>query len=436
MENVYQALYRYRAVIGWLNSVEIIDEPITARVDKHSQVEIGRKFKEEHLKCIEDIAFILSHESAHKYVSLLLASDFELNYWYSRLLSKGWTENYLQDLLINQSQFHAIQSNLPERYYDQTDNWTHLFLQRNLKAFGRLTKLNEKQEDALKYFLLTCQQWYLQNELPQLFEVFKSACKFLDLFEFPSNLPQKDGLVEHKEEEEEEDCNCDPAQVDDLPAHGGGKNLGEALLNIPYVSDFKVGMSWHLESLYKSLEKLSAAIDLLAKRISDAAGQHRTIGYSGPTEEELVNWDVGIFVPWTEALVAPQTKEITLIFDVSGSMFKYLSLLHNMREILRDFDVRWLAFSSWLSKIVFKDDHAEVKTGFGTDITDIVTYLAKLDRTNVVIISDAQWRLDIKQYSVETATTIFRKHHVTLLQAAYSDIRFLPKEAFYEIISI
>jgi hypothetical protein len=31
--------------IGWLNSVEIIDEPITARVDKHSQVEIGSSKK-------------------------------------------------------------------------------------------------------------------------------------------------------------------------------------------------------------------------------------------------------------------------------------------------------------------------------------------------------------------------------------------------------
>jgi hypothetical protein len=436
MENIYQALYRYRAVIGWLNSVEIIDEPITARVDKHSQVEIGSKFKEEHLKTIEDIAFILSHESAHKYIALLLASDFELNYWYSRLLSKGWTENYLQDLLINQSQFHAIQSNLPERYYDQTDNWTYLFLQRNLKPFARLTKLNEKQQNALDMFKLSCQQWYLQNELPQLFEVFKCACKFLDLFECPKDLPEKEQLVEHKEEEEEcEECEP-PSQVDNIPSHGGGKNLGEALLNIPYVSDFKVGMNWHLESLYKSLEKLSAAIDLLAKRISDAAGQHRTIGYSGPTEEELVNWSVGIFSPWTEALIAPQTKELVLIFDVSGSCFRYLALLHNLREILRDFDVHWYAFSSFISKIDFKLDHAEVKTGFGTDVTDIVQMLSKMDRTNVVIVSDAQWRLDIKQYSVEIAEKIFKKHHTTLLQIAYSDIRFLPSSCFREVIKL
>lgn len=423
MELVYQALYLYRAVIGWINQVEIVDQPITAQIDSHSCVKIGKEFKEEYLKKAEDIAFILSHESAHKYVALLLASDFELNVSYSRLVNKGWESNFLEDLLINQSQFHAIPSNLPERYYLNCEEWSLVFLQRNLKAFDRLTNLNDKQKAGLDYFKLCCNQWYQTNELPLLFEVFKSACNFLDLFEVQKS---KNSMVTHETEAE---------------SSGGaigfskGSGTDRLLLKIPYITDFKLARSWKLESLSKNIEKFSAEMSILAKRIQDNNGIHRTIGYSCPTEEELICWDSEIYVPWTEPLSAPQSQDIHLVFDVSGSMFQYLSALSAVKESLKDFTVHWYAFSSHLTEIVFRTTWAEVETSFGTNLTDVLALLSRLDPANIVIVSDGQWTFDQKKYPVEYAERLVAKHKTTLLQASSSEVRLLSKSVF-EVIAI
>jgi hypothetical protein len=382
---------------------------------------------------MEDFAFILGHESAHKYINLLLASEFELNYHYSILIQRGWDQNFLEDMLINQSFFHTIPSNLVERYYANTSNWSQLFLQRLLPPFNKLKQLTEIQQTKLDLYKQACQAWYKDDEIPLLFEVFKSACKFLALFP-PED--QSELLVKHEKDEEDE-AQSAPVSIDPdiVSSKAGSGNQLAVKLRIPYVTDFKLSHTWRMEKVIASVAEFSNQLMLEAKKLQDSNGVNRIPGYSEPTDEELISWEVEQYIPWSEPVASPQSSKIVVIFDVSGSMFQYLMLLSSIRDLLANLDVTYYAFSNILSNIDFLPQHAEVQTGFGTSLTVILELLQTLEPSNVWIVSDGVWSLS-REYPPDRAEGILSKHFVTLFQRGTSKIKHINPGTCMNVINI
>jgi len=425
-ESCFQALYSYRSSIGWINKV-IASDVETAMTDRSGEVQIGRKFFNQSIQNLEDLAFILAHEAAHKNVALLIASELELCYRYSNLINKGWSANFLEDFFINQSLFHAIPSNLPERFYADCKNWSVVFLQRSPKLFNTLKDLTEEQENALSQFKYAAQDWYKTNDLSNLYEVFKTGCDFLALMPPDKNNQESKSLVDHSPED------LDGGEGD--PQGGEGNEASEGTKNgiklrIPLIQDAKSASRFNLNDLMQALASLSSAIGNQAKRISEASGTQRIIGYSSPQDEELVNWELENYVPWTEAVVSPQKQEIVVLFDISGSMFKYLTLLHSIRAMLYEYKTQYFAFSSIVSNISFRRHYAEAKTGFGTSLGCILQILQKLEPSNVFIITDADWKLDTKEWPIEYAENLFRKHKITIFQQGHRNIRYIGRDYF------
>ena len=429
-ESVFQALYAYRSSIGWINRVEAADIE-TAMIDRNGEVQIGRKFYNQSLQNLEDLAFILAHEAAHKNIALIIASELELCYRYSNLINKGWSSNFLEDFFINQSLFHAIPSNLPERFYSDYKNWSSIFLQRSPKLFNTLKNLTNEQEAALGAFKYAAQDWYKTNDISNLYEVFKTGCDFLVLMPVDNSNETK-SIVDHSSDDEKDQGN-ELTPEEGLQASDGDKE--GIKLRIPLVNDVKTASRFNLNELMQSLASLSSAIGNEAKRLSENSGTKRIIGYTNPTDEELVNWELENYIPWSEAIVSPQKQEIVVLFDISGSMFKYLSLLHSIRALLYEYKTRYFAFSSIISGISFKRDYAEAKTGFGTLMDCILEVMQRLEPSNIFIITDADWKLNTKDWPVEYAENLFAKHKVTIFQHGHRNIRYIDHK-YFKVIKI
>lgn len=423
-ESILLALYQYRKDIGWLNSVEPSDKVKTAEVDKNKNVKIGTLFFEKYLHSPEDIAFVLAHESSHQYIQTLLAADFEINLRYSLLCNRGWDSNYLQDILINQSLFHCIPSNLPERFYCHS-KWTHWFLQRKLDPFEKIEEqitLNSHQKDLLALYRMACVDWYKSNNLIHFFEVFKKVGDFL--LTFPPQQTE-DLMVSHEEGKADKEMDEDKEVCEDTK--------DELHLRIPLVED-PITNSLRIEELRTTLTNLAENIEQKARKLEDTYSEKRQEGYGNPHIEELIEWDLGIFQPWTEPKGNPESKEILVIFDVSGSMFKYLSLLNVIRSLLKNHDATYWAFSDTPSEIIFKETYAEVKTGFGTKLDAVLEILKDREPSVVFLISDADWALG-KKYPVENAENILHQHDITLFQRGSGKIAYVSRELF-EVIHI
>lgn len=91
--------------------------------------------------------------------------------------------------------FHAIPSNLPERFYADCKNWSAVFLQRSPKLFNTLKDLTEEQETALSQFKYAAQDWYKTNDLSNLYEVFKTGCDFLAIMPLDKNNEESKSLL-------------------------------------------------------------------------------------------------------------------------------------------------------------------------------------------------------------------------------------------------
>lgn len=424
----FQALYRYRTAIGWLNDVQLLEQPFTARVDVTTKtVEISQVFYEAFIKNVEDLAFILGHESAHNTIDLILATNLELNFYYSLLLARGWDSNFLQDFFINQMLFHGIPSNLPERYYTNTKEWPNLFLQRRLQPFERLKLETNEQESKLQEFKHACQDWYKTDDFQMLKKVFETGCQFLVLFEKPGQSDEQP-MVEHPKEETEE-CSGTPEQ--EQLTSSAGKGSAEFPLRIPLVDDFS-NCPFQLFDTQTALQSLASSIEFQTSKLQEQSGFKRFPGWSDPTDEELVSWAIEQYIPWTEGAVNPQSQPVVVIFDVSGSMFKYLAALSLIRNLLSLYSVTYYAFSNVLSTITFHEKYASVQTGFGTSLDRVLDLLKQIEPSNVFLISDAMWSLSAI-YNDEQLASLFRKHRVTLFQQGQAPIPYVPKELFCDI---
>lgn len=149
----------------------------------------------------------------------------------------------------------------------------------------------------------------------------------------------------------------------------------------------------------------------------------------------MILWDLEIYQPWTEPMGSPESQEILVIFDVSGSMFKYLSLLNMIRSILKNHQTTYWAFSDKPNEIVFKEKYAEVITGFGTKLDAVLDILKDRQRSNVFLITDAEWQLT-KRYPIENVERIIHNHNTTLFQRGRGKISYLRAELFEEVIYI
>lgn len=420
IEQYHQAHYRYRRNIGWISSITFDEKIPTASVDTFSNISLNEEFCKAYLESLEDWAFILAHETAHKTVATILCSNFELNWRYS-LLSERFSTNYMQDLFINQMLFHAIPTTLPERYYGNQKEWDLYFLQRSPKILKKAPTSTPELENKLKLVLLACNQWYKSADYQDLYKVFEAICNYL-LQTLKNNIPPESKpeqmMVKHQEDGKEEESYDNTLESGE---DEGGKVKFK--LNIPFVEDLAQIQS-HDTDTYQKIKCLNDLIESQVAKIPDYFGNKSYIGYSDPQPDELVAWQLEQYVPWTERFQAKPSLKIKVLFDVSGSMFPYLTLLSKVRDLLQLYESDFYAFSTLLSKIQFFQDHAETFTGAGTDLDPILTFLENLEPSLIFIISDGSWALR-KARLPETIYSIFERHKVVIFQQGIGKIPYV-----------
>lgn len=424
-EQYLQALYRYRKNIGWISSVYFDYDIATACIDTHSNVKLNPTFCETWITCIEDWAFLLGHENGHKTVSTILCSNFELNWRYS-LLSEHFGSNYMQDLFINQMLFHAIPSTVPERYYGTQPAWDLYMLQRSPKILKKCPQNTPELENKLKLMLLACNRWYRSADYIDLFKVFETACDYLLLCLTSGHRPQSKPdqmMVQHEEPEKESECSIDPTDCG-IPGESETTTKIKYKLNIPFVDDFSDLMNFDNET-YQKVKCMSDLIEDQVAKIPDIFGNKSYVGYSDPQVDELVAWQLEQYIPWTERFQSSPDREVKVIFDVSGSMFPYLTLLSKVQKLLQTYKTDYYAFSTILAKIEFFQDHAETYTGAGTDLDPILALLDRIEPCLAFIITDGGWGLRKKKLPDEIQA-IFEKHRVVVFQQGISKIPHLP----------
>lgn len=423
-EQYFQALYRYRKNIGWISNIFFDEKVPTAQVDEFSNITIGPAFCHAYVENLEDWAFILGHETAHKTVSTILCSNFELNWRYS-ILCERFTANYMQDLFINQMLFHAIPSTLPERYYGNQKAWDLYLLQRSPKFLKQCPINTPELENKLKLMLLACNRWYRSADVLDLYKVYETACDYLLLTQrsgIKKQSSEDDLMVTHPKEEKTKEVSYFPDG--ELEGEGGSEIDNKFKLNIPLIEDFTNLQNFD-NDMYQKVKCMDDLIEEQVAKIPDYLGNKSYIGYADPQAEELVSWQLEQYIPWTERFQTKPAKKVKVIFDVSGSMFPYLTLLSKVRRLLELYEVEYYSFSTILSKIQFFSDHAETFTGAGTLLDPILEFLDGQEPCLVFITSDGEWALR-KRKSPEEIARIFEKHRVVVFQQGISKISHLP----------
>jgi hypothetical protein len=426
-----QAYYRYRHNIGYLSSVVPSEEIQTAQVDEHANVEISPKFYEDFIKTPEDMAFILGHESAHKNVNVILASDFELNWRYSILIQRGYSDNFLSDLFINQMLFHAIPSTVCERYYATCEDPILMMLQRSIKLLKECPAPDDVSQSKLKLFLLACTHWYKNNEIQLLYEVFKAACDYLSSIPPPPKKENGKGnqmddqlMVQHKKGESDEE----DQEIQDSSYHTRDSELKESKYKLRIPGILELADNLHIDpSVYNQIQSFNELVESQIAKLPIYFGEKRTIGYADPAPEELVSWALEQYVPWTEPIQSMPVQKVVLIFDVSGSMFKYLTILFKIKAVLADYLTEFYAFSTFVSGIQFASDHANVYTGLGTSLDCVLELLDKLEPSVVYITTDGDWSLS-KKKPPEYLERLCHKHKITIFQQGNMKIPYLPHD--------
>ena len=415
-ELYHQAFYRYRKNIGWISNIFFNEEVSTACVDDFSNITINPTFCKDFILNLEDCAFILAHETAHKTVSTILCSNFELNWRYS-LLSEVFSTNYMQDLFINQMLFHAIPSNLPERYYESVSVWDLYMLQRSPQILKKCPTPTKELENKLKLMLLACNKWYKSADYLDLYKVFQTACDYLLLIQHsgihPESKPEQ-LMVDHKKSEKE--------KISERIIENGRESKFK--LNIPFIEDFSALMNFD-DEVYQKIKCLSDLIEDQVAKIPDYFGNKSYIGYADPQPEELISWQLELYIPWTERFQTKPSRKVKVIFDVSGSMFPYLTLLSKVRNLLQLYEADFYSFSTIFAKIDFFQDHAETYTGAGTCLDPILTFLENTEPCLAFIITDGEWSLR-KHKLQDEINKIFEKHQVIIFQQGTSKIKYLP----------
>jgi hypothetical protein len=429
-ELLLQALYLYKQQIGRTNSIEFSEDVQTAQVDEFGNVIIGDRFFDEFIKNVHDAAFVLGHESAHPQVRTLLAFDYDINVRYSILINRGWETNYLEDLFINLSLFHEIPSNLIERYYAKSD-WQYQLLQRLPEGFDRikvLKTLTDEQTSKLEMFKIAAVEWYRDEDytLGKLMIAYKMACDFLISMPIA---PSDETMVKHEKaaKEDKKHSNCE--------GNGGGSGnesdgsfleLKIPLDGQPLSHRFRnFNASGCLQNLLEEFQKLST-------KIEDDSSDRRQDGYHNPDVEDLIMWELDIYTPWTEAVTSKNKRDVLVIFDVSQSMFPFLSLLQSVRSTMGESAEYW-AFSTMAAEIVFDQKYAYVKTGFGTDLGAILQILARRPTSDVIIVTDGEWTLE--GYAKEHAENILKRHNITVLRRGTSKLNRIDNN-LVEIVNI
>lgn len=427
----FQALYRHRAVIGRITSVEMDEKIPTAQVDRYGNVLLGNEFCDSYIKGMDDMAFVLAHEASHQHCRVLIASDFDTNLRYSMAIQAGWGVNFLEDMLINQSLFHAIPSNLVERFYADSD-WQYWFLQRRLEQFDKLTDLSPQQKTLLQQYRYAAVDWYKQADLTTLLSCFKAAVDFL--LSMPK-APTNESMVKHEEAGDEETETSLPSGTCEKESKGASDQAGTRLqLRIPLV-DTPSHYLFKAEALAESIQAMADELANQGKHLNEEYSQTRREGYSNPHIDELIQWELGIYVPWSEPKADPISQGVVVIFDCSGSMFKFLTLLNTVRAIFSNYDTTYWAFSDQPDKIVFHEDYALVETGFSTQFDAVLEILQDLEPANVYIVSDGSWRLSPK-FPPEVAEQILTKHRVVLLQQGSRKLPYVRESSFAEIVHL
>jgi hypothetical protein len=409
-----------------------MDEKVpTAQVDKFGNVLLGPDFCEKYVRNMDDMAFVLAHEGAHQHCRVLIASDFDTNLRYSLAIQAGWGVNFLEDMLINQSLFHAIPSNLVERFYLDAD-WQYWFLQRKLDLFDRLQDLNPHQQTMLQQYRYAAVDWYKQADISTPLACFKAAIDFL------LTMPRAktdETMVKHESSEGGEggeDAPSDSCQGGDGASDQLASN--RLKLRIPLV-DTPAQYLFKADALAESISAMAAELAAQGRHLNEEYSQTRREGYSNPHIEELIHWDLDLYVPWSEPKSDPVSQGVVVIFDCSGSMFKFLTLLNTVRAIFSGYDATYWAFSDQSDKIEFYADHAEVETGFSTMFDAVLDILQPLESSNVYIVSDGSWRLSPK-YPPEVAEQILAKHRVVLLQQGARKLPYVKETSFAEIVHL
>jgi hypothetical protein len=419
IEQSLQALYRYRKNIGWINSITFEGRNTTVLIDEFSNVDINLNFCKEYVLSLEDWAFILGHEASHKTVSTILCSNFELNWRYS-LLSEKFSINYMQDLFINQMLFHAIPTTLPERYYGNQKEWDLYLLQRSPKIFKKCPTSTPELLNKLKLVLLACNAWYKSGDYLDLYKVYEVTCDYL-LLTLKSGIPSESipeqMMVSHQKDPENYEENGDIDLSD-------SKEKIKFKLNIPFVDDFLEIQNYD-HDMYQKIKSMNDLIEDQVAKIPDYFGNKSYIGYADPQTDELVSWQLEQYIPWTERFQTKPSLKIKVIFDVSGSMFPYLTLLSKVRHLLQLYEADFYSFSTLLAKIVFYQDHAETYTGAGTDLDPILTFLEGLEPCLIFLITDGAWTLR-KTRLPDVIVDIFEKHKVVIFQQGIGKIPYLP----------
>jgi hypothetical protein len=428
----FQALYRHRSLIGHITTVEMDEQASTAQVDKYGNVQLGPQFCKDYIRNMDDMAFVLAHEASHQHCRVLIASDFETNMRYSMAIQAGWGANFLEDLLINQSLFHAIPSNLVERFYKDSE-WQYWLLQRRLEPFDQLKDLTPQQQVLLSQYRHAAVDWYKQADISLLLCCFKASVDFL--LSMPRSTTEK-LMVKHGDtSEDSEGEGCDGSSDSDKPSCGASDSAAPRLqLRIPLV-DTPAKYVFKAEALSEAIQSMSDAIAQQGKHLNEEYSQVRREGYSNPHIEELIHWDLGLFIPWSEPKADPISQSVVVIFDCSGSMFKFLTLLNTVRAIFKDRDATYWAFSDEPTQIDFHSDYALVETGFSTMLDAVLDILVALEPSNVYIVSDGSWRLSPK-YPPEVAEQILMKHQVVLLQQGARKLPYVKESAFTEIVHL
>jgi hypothetical protein len=429
IEQSLQALYRYRKNIGWINSITFEGRNTTVCIDEFSNVDINLNFCKEYILSLEDWAFILGHEASHKTVSTILCSNFELNWRYS-LLSERFSTNYMQDLFINQMLFHAIPTTLPERYYGNQKEWDLYFLQRSPKILKKCPTNTPELLNKLKLVLLACNAWYKTADYLDLYKVYEGTCDYLLLILKsniqPESLPEQ-MMVSHQKEDTTPDKKLYLSEDRE-----DNKGKIKFKLNIPLVEDF-IDIQNHDCNIYQKIKSLNDLIEDQVAKIPDYFGNKSYIGYADPQPDELVSWQLEQYIPWTERFQTKPALKIKVIFDVSGSMFPYLTLLSKVKHLLQLYEAEFYSFSTLLDKIEFYQDHAETHTGAGTNLDPILNFLEGLEPCLIFIITDGAWSLR-KNRLPDTIVEIFEKHKVVIFQQGISKIPYLPSSV--NVISI
>jgi hypothetical protein len=428
----FQALYRHRSVIGKILTVEMDEKIPTAQVDKYGNVLLGNEFCNTYVRNMDDMAFVLAHEASHQHCRVLIASDFDTNLRYSMAIQAGWEVNFLEDMLINQSLFHAIPSNLVERFYVDSE-WQYWFLQRKLDLFNNMQDITPQQQTLLQQYRYAAVDWYKQPDLTNLLSCFKAAIDFL------LSMPRSDTsklMVKHEKPEgceEEPDCSSSGSCETGV---GASDQAAERLkLRIPLV-DTPAHYLFKAEALAESIQNMADELANQGRHLNEEYSQTRREGYSNPHIDELILWDLGLYVPWSEPKSDPISQGVVVIFDCSGSMFKFLTLLNTVRAIFNGHDVTYWAFSDQPDKIQFHEDYALVETGFSTMFDAVLDILSNLESSsNVYIVSDGSWRLSPK-YPPEVAEQILAKHKVVLLQQGSRKLPYIRESSFAEIVHL